>query len=126
MGSTSKKIPRLEEESAVAPGRPDDEGTKEAALFAKGMSRDEIKRNAATAEARRNERFRDNFECIAIIALWLTSFVLAILGIAWLWHVLLPESCHWLRPDQIAKLQNMVTGGVITGIATGHIKRRLS
>jgi hypothetical protein len=34
--------------------------------------------------------------------------------------VVTPESWHWLSPDGIYRLQNILTGGVVAAVAAGH------
>ena len=127
-GEPLRKIPGLPPSEAAAlstqVGTPDG-GTQEAKLLSLGLSEHEIARRAAASEHRRNENFRDHFERIAIIALWLTAVLLFVVGFTWLYHLLMPERWHWLSADQVLKLQNIVTGGVLAGVAGNHIKKRL-
>lgn len=118
---TSSKIPALppsEARIADAEG-----GTKEARQIALGLPEDELRRLAATGEHHRNEKFRNHFERIALCSLWAAWVVIIVLAGTWLWHVVTP--LHWLPPESVDRIQTLVTGGVIAGIAGGHIKRRL-
>lgn len=124
-----KTIPPLppEERSvfdAPAPSQIDD-GASEAALLAQGKSLEELKRQAATNDHKRSEAFRDHFEKIAVAGLWLAAAVFGSFALIWVWHTLAPASCHWLSETQMAKVQNLVTGGVVASLAVGHLKRRL-
>lgn len=124
-----RNIPGLPSTEAAAlkiPVGADDTGALEAQLLSRGFSAEDIEKQAATAEHRRNERFRDHFENIAILCLWLVALLFLAVGGTWFWHILMPEKWHWLTADQVSKLQNLVTGGILTGIAAGHIKKRMS
>lgn len=122
-----KKIPALSAADAGVLGdsTPNDSATIEAKILGSGRSAAELERLAANGEHQRNERFKDNFEHIAICGLWLAAIVLLALAFTWIWHLLMPDSWHWLQPESVAKLQNIVTGGVLAGVATGHLKRRI-
>ena len=53
------------------------------------------------------------------------AFIAFAAGSIWLWHILAPADQHWLSAEQIGKLQALVTGGVLTTVAAGHIKKRI-
>lgn len=123
-----KQIPGLppsEEAALSSPIGSNDSGTKEAKLFALGLSEDQFRKKSAENEHVRNERFKDHFETIAILTLWVIAALFLIVGVTWFWHLIMPDNWHWLKADQIAKLQNIVTGGILTSIAAGHVKKRL-
>jgi hypothetical protein len=103
-----------------------DTGALEAQLLTQGLDEDEIRRRTAASEHSRNEKFRDHFETISIIGLYLISLIFCLVGLTWLYHLLTPEWWHWLSPEQLFKLQNIVTGGIIASIAASHVKKRLS
>jgi hypothetical protein len=80
---------------------------------------------ADAAEHGRNESFRNHFERIAVCGLYGIALVFLVLGLIWFWHLIAPSGGRWLSPDDISRLQNFVTGGIIATIAGGHIKKRL-
>lgn len=123
-----KRIPGLPEPERAALQAPQSEADpaiKEAALFGQGSSQDEFEKEAARGEHRRSEEFRNNFEKIAILFLWIISILLFLIIATWAWHLLAPIKCHWLDEDQLSKLQALLAGGVLTGVAVGHIRKRL-
>lgn len=105
---------------------PNDSAIEEAKLFELGLDEEDIKKRANEREHRRNELFRDHFENIAIAFLYLIAFLFFAVGFSWFWHLLTPGSWHYLSTDQVSKLQNIVTGGILASIAAGHIKKRLT
>lgn len=105
---------------------PKDTAIQEAKLFELGLDEEAIKKRAAESEHNRNEKFRDHFEKIAVIFLYLLAVLFFVVGATWFWHLLMPLSWQWLSEAQVAKLQNIVTGGILASIATGHVKKRLS
>jgi hypothetical protein len=64
------------------------------------------------------------------IALVVFLFVFAILFLgslaAWSAHYLLPESWHWLLPDQLSKIQSVLFSGSIGGVISVMAQRHLS
>jgi hypothetical protein len=77
---------------------------------------------AAKREQHRSEKFKDHFERIAIAFLWVSAALLVLMGGAWFWHLPSPTKWHYLEVDQVAKLQNLVTGGVFLGAVSSHIE----
>jgi len=102
-----------------------DTGLKEAKLLSKNLSSDDIAIAAANSEHNRTENFRDHFERIAICGLWLLAGLILVAGLAWFWHLLTPERWHWLSMDAVARLQNLLTGGIFATLAGGYLKKRM-
>lgn len=112
----------LSESEVLEDGGAPDGGAQEAVLF---ESAKPLEKWAEENELYRNEKFRDHFEIVAICALWGVAFLFAAVAVIWFWHLLLPEKCHWLSSESVSKIQNIVTGGILTSLATGHFKKRL-
>lgn len=122
-----KRVPDLPAPSALdIQDEFSDTALKEAKLLGSDFDEKEIKSRQAAAEYKRNENFKNHFERITICGLWLVAAVALVLGTAWFWHVLSPESWHWLSVDQVSKIQNFMTGGIVAAVASGHVKKRLS
>ncbi|GER00805.1 hypothetical protein JCM17845_14280 [Iodidimonas gelatinilytica] len=122
------KIPEgvVEKEEALSATSQDmDSGAREAEQISQALDEKEIKKRAAANEHNRNEKFRDNFELYAIMALWVTGVVILLLLITWALHILLPEEFHWLSSSQLEKVEHLSIGGIIASLGVGHIKKRL-
>lgn len=65
-----KIIPRLEAQRIAKAEAGDDSAITEAKQLSAGKAAEEIAEEAAKNEHQRNERFRDHFERMAIVALW--------------------------------------------------------
>lgn len=102
----------------------DDDSAKEAQLLASGKSVTEIKREAKVREFDRTETFKDHFERIAVVGLYVASTALLLVGIALFAHMLLPLGWHWLESDQQANLKSVFTGGALAGIVATHLRKR--
>lgn len=125
----SKRIPGLlpsEREKLDEPPDPgSDSGALETLQLSSGLTQKQIEQRAKEAEANRTEGFRDHFETLSRVALWLVFGALVAIAIVWLLHLILPERWRWLTKEQVATIQNIVTGGVVAGVATAHLRRRL-
>ena len=123
----NKNIPDkiAEVESARSGGRFDRRGAKEAKQLSSGKSANELREEAEKAEADRTEAFRNHFERLAILSLYVIWFAIIIVGLTWLYHLIAPPFWPHLPEEQVNNIQAIVTGGVIAGIASGHMKKRL-
>lgn len=122
---SEKKLPPLSEQEKAAIDSDDVQSREEAKQLGSGLSSDEIQRQAEEAEAGRTERFRDHYENLAIVTLYIVWGALIIIGLAWLYHLIASPSWPRLPDEQVNQLQNIVTGGVLAGLAGGHLKKRL-
>lgn len=121
----NKPIPRLEEESlADSPTSGEhDLGQEEALSLGRGLSKRDLAKEANEAEHDRSERFRNHFERIATWGLYLGAIAILAAAGVWFWHIITPW--HFLEPDQLSHLQNLVTGGVLVSVGTNYMKKRL-
>jgi hypothetical protein len=115
----------LSQEEKGLVGLSDEMSAKEAKQLSGGLPEDEIRRNAERNEASRTERFRDHFERLAIVTLYVVWAILCLVAVARLYHLLAPPLWWRLPDEQVARLQSIVTGGVLASIAGGHVKKRL-
>lgn len=135
-----KKIPAPPPDVAgPAPGDPKDSGEKEAAQLSRGKAERDLKKEQEEKDHDRGEKFRDHFERLAVWAMYIMFFVLGIFGIVWILHMILPDTCtnfwtfglktslcRWLKPDQVAIIQDILTGGLFAGLLADHFRRRMA
>lgn len=110
------------------------QATKELAYLSSGSPARDLKREAIEKEHDRNQKFRDCFEDIALLALKGLSITLALVGAVWVWHMIMPSQINffwggvlhtrWLTEAQLSKVQGFLTGGVLIGSLGKHIERR--
>jgi hypothetical protein len=103
-----------------------DSGTQEAVLLSRGKTARELKKEAEQKDHDRSQTFKDHFETISLIYLWLAAFALLLAAGTWIWHLIAPDTWHFLKSEQQTKLQSFLTGGIIVGVVSGHLKKRLS
>lgn len=106
---------------------------KEDELFKGGEPVDVLEREANEKEAKRQQTFLAHFESVNICAMWAVAVAMAVLGVTWLAHMVLPAKCEgyihvcrWLEPDEITVIQDILTGGLIAGLVADHFRRRLN
>lgn len=122
----AKHIPRLPAEEAAAelsPAGEVDQGQEEAFSLGRGLSKRDLRKEADEAEHDRSERFRDHFERVAVGGLYVGALALLAGAGVWFWHII--TAWHFLDPDQLSHLQNLVTGGVLVSVGTNYMKKRL-
>lgn len=122
-----KTIPASVARAQSAEDTSDDAGlaAAESSLFATGKSIPELERAARARDHERSENFKDHFEAITVGGLYLMACGVFSFAVAWGWHVLSPENLHWLNGDQLIKIQNIFTGGVLAGMIADQFRRRL-
>jgi hypothetical protein len=106
----------------------DDSGRLEAFQIASGLTIEDLKADAERQEHRRNQKFKDQFELIFTILIWLLFIGFVILGAIWFVHLISTPAfklVHWLSEEQIDKVEGILTSGIIAGLVADHFKRRL-
>lgn len=122
----SLKIPPVSASEKSAAGQADDsQSDHEVKQLSSGKSQEEIEAAARENEAARSEKFRDNFELMAILTLWIVWLVIVSLGLVWVYHLIAPPDWSQLPDAQVRNIQSIITGGVLAGIAGSHLKKRL-
>jgi hypothetical protein len=125
---TSDRVPK---KKIVVPAPKDvpatsgDAGADNEALdLGSGKTKQELAAQANEREHARSQKFKDHFEMIAIVGLWLAAVCVFVIGVALAMHMLIPEHRHWLSGEQIASLKGLFTGGLLAGLMTNHFKKR--
>ena len=115
----------IEETAVLDSGNEDAKSTQEAKQLSSGKTEVELRREAAVREAGRTEKFRDHFEFLAVATLYFSWIIFAILGITWVYHLVALPSWYHLPEEQLKQIHAIITGGILAGIAGGHMKKRL-
>jgi hypothetical protein len=120
-----RTVPPLSAKEEAAITASDDRSNEEAKQLASGKPTNELKRIAEENEAGRTEKFRDHFETLALITLYVVWAIVILFALVWAYHLVAPVGWCRLPDAQIDKIQSILAGGIIAGIATGHVKRRI-
>jgi hypothetical protein len=99
----------------------DNKSVKEAKALAQGSLEEEAKRN----EHSRTERFRDHVAKAILIVFWIVFVALVLAGMLWFWHLIMPESKHFLSSYQTDKIGNWLFGGMLSVFMNNYAKKRL-
>ena len=98
---------------------------KEAQQLSSGKSTDQLAKEAAANEHNRTEGFRDLFDLLIKIGMVLAFGAIIAFSFTWVWHLITPPTWHWLPAEEIAHIQNLVTGGVLAALVSDHFRKRL-
>lgn len=112
------------EDEAVLRGDLGNGAYEEYALFAEAASEGDWKKDAAKREHDRTQRFRDHFDKMVVCSMWVIVSGFWLLAAVWASNIILGPFA-WLDKDQIHGLQGVITGGLLLGLLTKHIERRV-
>jgi hypothetical protein len=76
-------------------------------------------------EHNRDQRFKEQFEIISLVAMWVLAAGMFIAAAIWFYHLVTPYSWPRLCQDQIDDIQSLLTGGLIVGILANHFQKRI-
>lgn len=112
---------RLEQKNGA-----EDEGTLEALAVKQNIYERDLDNEAKENDHDRKEKFRGNFELAMIYMMWSAVVGFLFLAAVWLANLTLPPCFRWLSEREIFGIQGILTGGLIIGLVSDHIKRRMS
>jgi len=106
---------------------PDPEPTQKAQTEATKMSGGkDLKADGDAKEHDRHQAFRDHVNRAALAVFW-TLICCVILGVLlFSWHLLLPESCHFLSEKQLEKLQTLLGAALLSSALTQYTNKRIT
>ncbi len=83
------------------------------------------KKHRIEKDHERDERFRDAANTSLIWAFRGIVAAISVMGLIWFYHLVSPLYWQWLSERQVVKLQNLLTGGIITSILVKYFESRL-
>lgn len=101
----------------------EDKGQQEALSLGRGLPARDLRREADESDHDRNERFKGHFDRIGVAGLYVTAIAVFLAALFWFWHLVTPWK--FLTDEQLAHLQNLLTGGILVSVATSYMKKRL-
>lgn len=120
------RIPPLSlDEQLAATSTNTDQAVAEEKSLSSFRTAEELAQRAREMEADRHQRFRDAFEHIAILALYVGAAAIGVLSTIWTLHLVLPADRRWLTAEDLTHVQTLLTAGVLVGVVGGHFKKRL-
>lgn len=101
-----------------------DSGQKEAQQLGRGANKRDLAAEALQNDHDRSEWFRNIFEKMVIALIIFVIFGFITLATVWGVNIVMGPS-KWLTDDQMHDLQGILTGGLIIGLVSDHVKRRM-
>lgn len=85
-----RSIPPLSEKDRqlVFSKEKDEKSIEESKVFAEGLSAEALKKRADANEAERTEIFRNHFETLSLVSLYVIWLVVAVVGLSWAYHLI--------------------------------------
>jgi hypothetical protein len=123
-----------EAEEALVDSGSEDPAAKEAAQLSRGVDSRNLEREAREKEHDRGQAFKDHFELVSIVMLYILFAGFILLSAIWVAHLILPEKAAagwppylhgWLTEGQLDKITGVLAGGIIAGLVADHFKRRM-
>ena len=91
---------------------------------AKALAEDvDLKKDAQQREHGRKQELKDILVRGIKFFFWLFLIVVVGMLLTWVYHLLTPKDWHYLRPDQIDKIQTMLFSGITAAALSGVAKR---
>ena len=96
---------------------------REASSLAAGL---DLEQDGQEREHARHQKFRDNINKATLWIFWMIAISL-LLGVAtYAWHLMTPETWHYLTEKQLDKLQTLLGSAVLSSALTGYVNRRMA
>ena len=84
----------------------------------------DLEEQAERSRIGRREDFRQVFHCALIAGSILFFLIIMVAGASWAWHLLTPESMHFLSAAAIERIQSTFLTGVVSGVLSVAVKQR--
>lgn len=126
-GTLFPNIPHLPavENEAIGAHDSDSVAHLETRSLTSAQSSAALARHAEMNDRNRSEKFKDHFERIALVALYLLAVLTGVLGAIWAWHIIMPSSVRWLGDVDVSRIQHILTGGALLSLLGDQFRRRL-
>lgn len=97
-------------------------GAQEAAALAANKNLEEDGKHRDHAPF---QKFRDHVNLASLILFW--TVCASVFGgiLTFTWHMLVPESWHYLSPDQLEKLKTILGAAVLSSALTGYANKHM-
>lgn len=70
--------------------------------------------------------FTKTIGVIALIVISVFSIIFLTAFVVWALHFILPDSRHWLSPEQLSKIQSMIFSGAMGAIVSSYLKKQVN
>lgn len=87
---------------------------------------DELNQKAKEGKHKRHQHFQGSLNCIVILALWAIFIAVLTSGGVYLWHMLTPESWHFLQAPQLEQIRTFVVTAILSSSLTNYANRHIN
>ncbi len=112
-------------QKAVLEKKKGDDGTLEALAVKRNKYSRDLAAEALANDHDRSEWFRFTFEIVVIVLIVAVALGFIVLAGTWCLNIILGPKM-WLTESQMRDLQGILTGALIIGLVSDHIKRRMN
>jgi hypothetical protein len=85
----------------------------------------DIEKDGKEQEHDRHQAFRNHINKATILLFWVIAVGILCGIVTFVFHLITPDSLHYLTQIQLDKLQTMLSGAVLSSLLTGYVKRRM-
>lgn len=100
----------------------DSDAEKEALLLDAGA---DLESSGKKRDFRRDQLFKDHVNHAALAIFWMVVFGIVWGIVAYGWHLLMPESWHYLSKAQLDKVEAILAAAILSSALTGYANKRM-
>lgn len=87
---------------------------------------DDLDQKAKKGKHTRHQHFQNSLNCIVILSLWAIFLAVLLCGATYLWHMLTPESKHFLETSQLEQIRTFVVTAILSSSLTNYANRHIN
>lgn len=104
------------------PTKSDGLGVKEAAAFAANTN---LEHDGKKRDHERFQTFRDHVNRATLYIFWSICISIMLGVVTYTWHLLTPESCHYIPSSQLDELKTILGAAILSSALTGYANKHL-
>jgi len=102
---------------------PDTRAQQEALLLGSG---DDLEKDGKRRDHGRDQRFRDHVNIATLTLFWFVVVCVMIGVISFTFHLVFPQSWHYLDKGQLDQLKTILGAAVLSSALTGYASKRMA
>ena len=79
-----------------------------------------LEEDAAKQEHARNQKWKNHFNTAFIIAFWFLWSCFILMVFALIFHWVMPDTWHWLKPEQLDKIKTVIMAALVSKAITNQ------
>lgn len=85
-----------------------------------------LEQKAKEGKHKRHQHFQGSLNCIVILALWSIFLSVLACGGVYLFHMLTPETKHFLKETQLEQIRTFVVTAILSSSLTNYANRQIN